>query len=86
MSGTSTITSLKVNGLSVRVTGAPNQTIPLLLGSLIINEQLSSIVNTPTFTSGDMLVNALHLKVLGVAEVVISSSHAAVACSTAIEL
>jgi hypothetical protein len=43
-------------------------------------------VNTPTFTSGDMLVNALHLKVLGVAEVVISSSHAAVACSTAIEL
>ena len=64
----------------MRVTGAPNQTIPLLLGSLVINEQISSIVNTPTFTSADLLVNALHLKIAGIADVVISSSHAAVAC------
>ncbi|HUJ51617.1 MAG TPA: choice-of-anchor P family protein [Bryobacteraceae bacterium] len=80
LSGSSTIAALKVNGVSVRATGAPNQTIPLLLGSLVINEQISSIVNTPTFTSADMLVNALHLKIGGIADVVISSSHAAVAC------
>jgi len=80
LSGSSTIAALKVNGVSVRVTGAPNQTIPLLLGSLVINEQISSIVNTPTFTSADLLVNALHLKIAGIADVVISSSHAAVAC------
>src|SRR5262249_24298491 len=42
VSGTSTIVGLKVNGLSVRVTGAPNQTVPLLVGSLILNEQISS--------------------------------------------
>jgi len=80
VSGTSTIVGLKVNGLSVKVTGAPNQTIPLLVGSLIINEQISSVVDTPELVSADMLVNALHLKVLGIADVVISSSHAGVSC------
>jgi hypothetical protein len=82
VSGTSAIADLKVNGLRVRVTGAPNQTIPLLVGSLVINEQISSVVNSPTSTSADMLVNALHLKVLGIADVAISSSHAAVSCIT----
>jgi hypothetical protein len=82
VSGTSTVVGLKVNGLSVKVTGAPNQTIPLLVGSLVINEQISSVVNQPQFTSADMLVNALHLKVNVLADVVISSSHAAVSCSS----
>lgn len=81
VSGTSTIANLKVNGLTIKVTGAPNQTIPLLVGSLVINEQISSVVNAPPLTSADMLVNALHLKVLGLADVAISSSHAAVSCS-----
>ena len=81
VTGTSTIAGLKVNGLTVRVTGAPNQTIPLLIGSLVINEQISSVVNTPGSTSADMLVNALHLRVAGIADVAISSSHAAVACN-----
>jgi hypothetical protein len=82
VSGTSTIAALTVNGRSIKITGSPNQTVPLLVGSLIINEQISSIVNGVNFTSADMLVNALHLKVNGVANVVISSSHAGVTCSS----
>lgn len=80
-SGTSTIAGLKVNGLSVTVTGAPNQTIPLIVGSLVINEQISSVNISPIASSGSMLVNALHLKVNGIADVTISSSEAGVACS-----
>jgi hypothetical protein len=82
VSGTSNIAALTVNGRSIKITGSPNQTIPLLLGSLVVNEQISSIVNAPNFTSADMLVNALHLKVNGLANVVISSSHAGVSCSS----
>jgi hypothetical protein len=37
------------------------------------HEQVSSVVTTASGSSGDMLVNALHLRVLGVADVVISS-------------
>lgn len=81
VTGNSTIAGLTVNGIAVKVTGAPNQTIPLLVGSLVINEQISSVSNTPTSTSADMLVNALHLRVAGIADVAISSSHAAVACT-----
>jgi hypothetical protein len=80
VSGTSTVVGLKVNGLSVKITGQPNQTIPLLVGSLIINEQISSVVNQPNYTSADMLVNALHLKVDILADVIISQSHAGVTC------
>jgi hypothetical protein len=80
-SGSSVITALHVNGLSITVTGQPNQTIPLVVGSLVINEQISSITTSPSLSSGDMLVNALHLSVTGVADVVVSSSHAGVSCS-----
>ena len=84
VTGTSTVVGLKVNGLSVRITGAPNQTVPLLVGSLVINEQISSVVNTPSSTVADMLVNALHLRVLALADVAISSSHAAVSCASGV--
>jgi hypothetical protein len=80
VAGGSNIANLVVNGLSITVTGAPNQTIPLLVGSLIINEQTSSVSNSSSGASADMVVNALHLQVLGVADVVISSSHAGVSC------
>jgi hypothetical protein len=83
VSGTSNIAALTVNGRSIKITGSPNQTIPLLVGSLIINEQISSVVNAVNFSSADMLVNALHLKVNGLANVVISSSHAGVSCTSA---
>jgi UDP-N-acetylglucosamine enolpyruvyl transferase len=73
---------LTVNGRSIKITGSPNQTVPLLIGSLIVNEQISSIVNAPNLTSADVLVNARHLTVNGLANVVISSSHASVSCSS----
>jgi len=79
-SGSSVITALQVNGLSITVTGQPNQTIPLLVGSLVINEQISSVSISPSLSSADMLVNALHLTVIGVADVVVSSSHAGTSC------
>lgn len=80
-SGTSTIAALTVNGLSITVTGQPNQTIPLIVGSLVINEQISSITISPNVSSADMVVNALHLRVDLLADVVISSSHAGMSCT-----
>jgi hypothetical protein len=71
-----------VNGLPIIVSGAPNQVVPLLVGSLIINEQVSSVSNSPGMMSADMLVNALHLKVADLADVVISSSRAGVIGAT----
>ncbi len=79
--GASTIADLKVNGLSVRVTGAPNQTIPLLIGSLVINEQISSVNLSSSANTASMTVNALHLRVNLLADVVISSSQAGVSCT-----
>ncbi len=80
VTGGSTIANLMVNGQSITVTGAPNQTVPLLVGSLIINEQTSSVSSASGGSSANILVNALHLKVAGLAEVAIASSHAGVSC------
>jgi hypothetical protein len=74
VSGSSEIIGLVVNGQSVAVSGAPNQTVPLLgIGTLIINEQ-------DTSTSGSITVNAVHVIVPGVADVIISSAHADITC------
>lgn len=81
VTGGSNIADLRVNGLSITVTGAPNQTVPLLVGSLIINEQISSVNNSPSGASANIVVNALHLKVTGIADVVISSSQSGVSCA-----
>ena len=67
--GSTSIAGLLINGMPVAVTGAVNQTIPLLGGKVIINEQQ----NTP---SGDIVVNALHIIVDGVADVVLASATA----------
>jgi hypothetical protein len=63
-----------------KVTGKPNQTIPLLVGSLVINEQIGQVTSPPQIIAADMVVNALHLKVDLLADVVISNSHAGVIC------
>jgi hypothetical protein len=77
-SGSSEITSLSVNGQTITVTGAPNQTValPLSSGRVIINEQTSG-------GQGDITVNALHVIVNGVADVIIASSHADITCQPA---
>ena len=68
--GISSIDRLSVNGVPITVTGAPNQTIYVPGGVLVINEQLTSSAST--------VVNALHLTVDGVADVVIASATAGI--------
>jgi len=71
--GNTEIDALMVNGLAIAVTGAPNQTIPLAGGaSMILNEQTSS------FQNGSITVNAIHVAVPGVTDVVIGSAFAAI--------
>ncbi len=85
VAGGSNIAALTVNGNSIIVTGAPNQTVPLLIGSLIINEQISSVTSSSCGASANVVVNALHLKVADIADVVISSSQAGVTCNPALQ-
>jgi hypothetical protein len=68
-SGDSEIEGLSINGLSVPVSGAPNQTVPIVGGVVILNEQQTG--------AGGALVNALHVIVDGVADVVVASASAA---------
>ncbi len=75
-SGNSDIATLSVNGQSITISGAPNQTVPLPVGEVIINEQMSN-------GAGDITVNALHVKVPGAADVIVSSAHADITCQPA---
>jgi len=68
--GAVSISGLSVNGAPVDVTGQPNQTVWLVGGRLVINEQRVS--------GSDTTVNALHLIVDGVADLVIASATATV--------
>ncbi len=70
-SGRSSIDNLVVNGVSVWVTGDPNQTISIPGGQMVINEQT-------TDPSGTITVNALHVTVTGVADVVIATAVAGI--------
>ena len=68
LAGSSEIATLTLAGQPVVVTGAPNQTIQLLSGRLVINEQLR--------TDTEITVNALHLVLDGQADVVVASAQA----------
>jgi len=70
-SGASYIDNLAINGAPVSVSGDPNQTIAIPGGQLIINEQTIS-------SNGATVVNALHVVVNGVADVVIASAAAGI--------
>lgn len=71
--GSAEIDGLVVNGLSITVTGSPNQTVSLLGGGyIILNEQTSDL------THGSITVNAMHVTIPGIADVVIASSFAAI--------
>lgn len=70
-SGTSTFSNLVINGVSIPVTGAPNQAIWIPGGLVTINEQNIS-------STGTAVVNALHVAVTGVADVVIASATAGI--------
>ena len=66
--GTSEIDGLTINGVPVPVSGTANQVVPLIGGTLIINEQ--------QIGAAGALVSALHIIVSGVADVVIASASA----------
>ncbi|HYL09689.1 MAG TPA: choice-of-anchor P family protein, partial [Candidatus Acidoferrales bacterium] len=70
-SGSSTIDNLSINGTPVSVTGDPNQTISVPGGQVVINEQTIS-------STGSAVVNALHVTITGVADVVIASATAGI--------
>jgi hypothetical protein len=68
--GAASISGLSINGVAIAITGEKNQTISISGGQVIINEQQTS-------TSG-MSVNALHVIVSGVADVVVASAAAGI--------
>ncbi|HLL74437.1 MAG TPA: choice-of-anchor P family protein [Pyrinomonadaceae bacterium] len=75
VTGSSEIVALVINGQAIVVSEAPNQTVTLPTGGqVIINEQ-------PNMPTGNITVNALHVIVPGVADVVIASSHADITCA-----
>jgi hypothetical protein len=69
--GVSFIDNLAINGVPVNVTGAPNQVVWIPGGQVIINEQTIS-------STGTAVVNALHVAITGVADVVIASATAGI--------
>ena len=70
-SGSSSIANLSINGVPFVVTGDANQTISIPGGQVVVNEQ-------QTDPSGTITVNALHVTVSGIADVVISSAKAGI--------
>jgi len=69
-SGASFVDNLSINGVPIAVSGDPNQVLYIVGGRVVINEQQSSL--------GGMVVNALHVIVDGVADVVIGSANAGI--------
>jgi hypothetical protein len=72
--GASEVDGLAINGMVVPVSGAPNQTIPLFGGRVIVNEQIPTATGTT--------VNALHIVIDGLADLVIGSASAAASSGT----
>ena len=70
-SGASYIDNLAINGTPVALSGQPNQTVAIPGGQVVIDEQTVS-------SDGTMVVNALHVTVSGVADVVIASATAGI--------
>lgn len=68
--GSSQIANLVINGQPIVVSGSPNQTIPLLLGQVVINEQTQS--------AGMINVVALHVTLLGGIDIQLGRSYAVV--------
>ncbi|MCI0606596.1 hypothetical protein L0156_26730 [bacterium] len=76
ISGSSEIVNVVINGQQIVVSGAPNQTIDLPNGRVVINEQTTSVDGK----TSAITVNALHVTVDGIADVIISSAHADISC------
>jgi len=70
-SGSSSLDNLVVNGIPIAISGAPNQTVSIPGGQMVINEQTVS-------STGAFVVNALHVTVNGVANLVLASATAGI--------
>lgn len=69
--GSTVADNLMVNGVPVSLTGIPNQTIPIPGGQVVLNEQSFS-------STGTAVVNAVHITITGVADVVLASATAGI--------
>ncbi len=67
--GVAEIDNLWINGMPILVTGAPNQRVNIIVGVVILNEQ-------QTLSDGTIVVNAIHMIIPGVVDVVIASATA----------
>ncbi len=82
VSGSSEIAGLTINGQTITVSGEVNQQVPVPgFGVIVINEQIGSASGQ----SGDITVNALHIKLtdplLGTkTDLIVASAHADIAC------
>lgn len=66
--GSGQVDRLVINGTPVTLTGQPNEVIPILGGRVICNEQ--------QITAQSAVINALHIIIDGVADVVVASAKA----------
>jgi hypothetical protein len=64
------VDGLSINGVPIAVSGSPNQVIVIPGGQVVINEQQASTTT--------VVVNALHVTVDGVADVVVASATAGI--------
>lgn len=78
--GSAEIAALTVNGQSIVVSGQANQQVPLPIGQITINEQIAD--NSVSSGHGGITVNALHIVVPGVANIIVASAHADITCGT----
>ena len=69
--GSTYIDNLVINGMPVAVTGSPNQLIAIPGGQIILNEQTMS-------STGSAVVNAIHVTLNGIADVVLASARASI--------
>jgi len=71
--------NLRINGVNVAITGQANQVVNLVGGgTIVINEQIL----TGSGNAAAITANGLHVRIPGVADVIISSAHSDIVCLT----
>jgi hypothetical protein len=76
VSGGSVLTGLRINGTAIVVTGAPNQTINLLLAKVVINERTTKVSGN----SASIHTAALHITAAGLVDVSLGVADAGITC------
>jgi hypothetical protein len=79
VSGSATVTDLRIGGQAIAVTGAPNQKVVIGNATIILNEQIVDL------RQRSITVNAVHVMLATGTEVILSSARAGVSCIVATE-